>query len=533
MPERFGPFELKNCLGHGGTAKVFKARLVESCPDLPVLETGQSYALKIYHQGLWSSDNAKNQALKELTASQRLSHGALVPVHGVLTEAQGLAVVMDCIDGVNLEDFQPQLPYVLPEISVALMLPVLEALEVAHAEGICHRDIKPANIFIDVQHRVFLGDFGHSKLQDFSQATATGIVQGSPEFMSPEQARGQRATFRSDVFSVGAILYFLLSGTRPFSRGNALATLHAVLNEKEEALQSRNPKVSGRLASLVHKALAKNPEERYASMKEFRVALVEYLNSLGLGAAAFPQWHQSPAESTFALLQDKADALASQASRFANEGNKHLLIERTQELSLVAPNHSQISVLMSQIKSNRRRAPIWWWPTGAALLLALIWGGFSFLGASQAPVVDNAGAVDAEVELDRASARAEQLRQARAAERSADEENAESMASAATRDSAVEAGRESQASRPESAISSAPATAPRPAARARQHARVVFDLPEDVQVFWNGKRVLQPRNPLRVFDLGSYTLRMVKPGAGAIEETIEVERYEDINIRAR
>ncbi|MGZ3688063.1 MAG: serine/threonine-protein kinase, partial [Bdellovibrionota bacterium] len=239
--KELGDYRIDRLLGRGATAQVYLA--FRRSDDFPV-------ALKVFHPGLWDREDLKRRALSEVSTALALQHPNIVRIFEPHLDLDPPAMALEFVDGYSLEEFQGRLPYVLPEVSVLVVVEILKALEHAHAQNVVHRDLKPANIFVGNDGRVLVGDFGLARMTDVSRLTLSGTLLGSPDYMSPEQARGEISTPKSDLFSAASILYFLITGTRPFSRSSALATLAAVNDAQPEAAPRRNPKISPALARI-------------------------------------------------------------------------------------------------------------------------------------------------------------------------------------------------------------------------------------------------------------------------------------------
>jgi len=200
--------------------------------------------------------SVKARALREARSAASLNHPRVVTIFDVLHEEDGAFIVMEYVDATTLSELvKKEGP--LPVDRVARIgAEVLEALEVAHARGIVHRDVKPGNIMI-AEDGAKLADFGIASVKDDPKITSTGMVLGSPQFMAPEQARGAGSDPRTDMWSLGATLYFAVEGELPFDRGQPIATLSAVINDHPNPMRS-----AGSLAPVISALLSKEPEAR-------------------------------------------------------------------------------------------------------------------------------------------------------------------------------------------------------------------------------------------------------------------------------
>ena len=184
-----------------------------------------------------------------------------------------LYMVMELLEGETLNDYMKRVGHLPLEHALDLMMQVCEGLAIAHAHAIVHRDIKPGNLFVMRDGGLKILDFGVARLAN-SSMTASGFIVGTPDFMSPEQARGREIDQRSDVFSAGAVFYYMLSGVKPFSAPDLPAVLHRVNSENPPQLTAEQCPPG--LWRILMKALAKQTSERYADMGQLLADLVRY-----------------------------------------------------------------------------------------------------------------------------------------------------------------------------------------------------------------------------------------------------------------
>jgi eukaryotic-like serine/threonine-protein kinase len=207
--------------------------------------------------GQEEAEAVRTRALREAQASARLNNPATVTVYDVVEESGAIWLVMELVDGPSLAQLvadEGPLPH---DRAARLGLQVLTALEAAHVAGVVHRDVKPANVLVLDEDKAKLTDFGVATIRDESRVTKTGLIVGSPSYMAPEQATGGDITAATDLWALGALLYFMVEGEPPFLAGTALATATAVVHDAPRAHQRPGP-----LAPIVARLFTKDPADR-------------------------------------------------------------------------------------------------------------------------------------------------------------------------------------------------------------------------------------------------------------------------------
>ena len=262
-----GPYRILAPLGAGGMGEVFRARDER---------LGRMVALKLLPHR-WTADPERaGRFEREAKAASSLNHPNILTVHDVLTSEHGRVIVTELVDGETLRSRIKRGPVDVPA-TVAIAIQVARALAVAHEAGIVHRDIKPANILVRADGVVKLLDFGVAKLTEYSAVaheatglgqTATGVPVGTLRYMSPEQARALDVDQRSDIFSLGVVLYEMLTGVSPFPGATSSDVLFAILRTEPVPIRQRVPAVPLALASLIDRALRKRVEERYQRSRD-------------------------------------------------------------------------------------------------------------------------------------------------------------------------------------------------------------------------------------------------------------------------
>jgi serine/threonine-protein kinase len=257
-PRDFGPYELLDEIGRGGMGVVYRARQ----KDLD-----RVVAIKmILASHLASSEHVRRFQI-EARAAAKLRHSNIVHIHEVGQCHGQHYFTMEYIEGESLAQRLARGP-VPPQAAARMLSAVARAVEHLHQQSIVHRDLKPSNILLDQDEQPYVTDFGLAKVfVPGSEMTATGVIAGTPSYMAPEQASGRGAEVgpAADVYSLGAILYELLTGRPPFQHDNPLDTLLDVLDSEPVPPRRLNPHVPHGLELICLKCLAKSPDERYAS----------------------------------------------------------------------------------------------------------------------------------------------------------------------------------------------------------------------------------------------------------------------------
>jgi serine/threonine-protein kinase len=251
-------------LGGGGMGIVYRAE------DTRLKRT---VALKFLSPELTRDERAKHRFVTEAQAASQLDHPNICTIHEIEeTEDGQLFLVLSCYEGETAKDRLDKGPMPIDEV-VGFAIHVARGLEAAHAKGIVHRDIKPANIFMTEGGRAKILDFGLAKLAGQTRMTRVGSTVGTVAYMSPEQARGQDVDARTDIWSLGVVLYEALTGGLPFPGERPESVLYSVVHEKPEPLAELRHDVPVELEGIVEKCLRKDPEERFSGASELAAAL--------------------------------------------------------------------------------------------------------------------------------------------------------------------------------------------------------------------------------------------------------------------
>jgi serine/threonine protein kinase/tetratricopeptide (TPR) repeat protein/TolB-like protein len=258
----FGPrFRIEKLLGEGGMGKVYKAF---------DKELGRTVALKILQPELTKDPNITQRFKQELLLASKISHKNILRIHD-LNEFDGVKyITMAFIEGQDLHQLLKEVQPFPLERSVKIARQLCDALDAAHAEGVVHRDFKPHNVLVGKNDHVYVSDFGLATSLESAKMgmTRTGAFVGTPRYMSPEQVEGKLVDHRSDLYSLGLVLYEMLAGEVPFAGDSAWQVMYQRVKEKPKDVKLVNPGVPDSVARIVMHCLEKEPADRYQHAKE-------------------------------------------------------------------------------------------------------------------------------------------------------------------------------------------------------------------------------------------------------------------------
>ncbi len=249
-----GRYEILNLLGQGAMGAVYKAK---------DNELDRWVAIKVIQPMLVNSPAILRRFKQELILARQISHKNVVRIFDI-GETDGMKfITMEYIDGGDLKSLIIEQGKIPPQEAMDILRQICNALQAAHAEGVVHRDLKPQNIMMDQHGRVVVMDFGIAHSQETPSMTMTGALMGTPEYMSPEQAKGEKTDARADIFAVGIILYEMLTGRLPFKAATVIETMYKRTQERAIPPVDLDSSVPIQANKIVMKCLEKDPANRY------------------------------------------------------------------------------------------------------------------------------------------------------------------------------------------------------------------------------------------------------------------------------
>jgi serine/threonine protein kinase len=291
---KYGRYEVVREIGKGSMGVVYQAH----DPQIDRL-----VALKVLRQDRLTSEDFVRRFLKEAKAIGRLSHPNIVTVYDVGEDQGTVYLAMEFLEGAPMNKVVEERK-LGPEEVVRLGIQVAETLEYAHKKGIVHRDVKPSNIIVQTDGQIKITDFGIAHIEDPSASVQTqaGEILGTPAYMSPEQVVSRPVDGRSDLFSLGIILYELSTGRRPFGGDSLASVFNAITQETPSPPSKVNPALSASLSQIIMKCLRKIPDERFESGMTLAEALKGILREKELGAGKAPTSEKKPRRAFYLAL---------------------------------------------------------------------------------------------------------------------------------------------------------------------------------------------------------------------------------------
>jgi tRNA A-37 threonylcarbamoyl transferase component Bud32 len=357
-------------VGQGGMAVVYRA-------EDETLK--REVAIKVLHAHLMEEPESKERLQREAQAVAKLHHDNILQVFDYSGgDSPASYIVTEFIDGQTLKQFFTSRKTPPPEVAALIAIEVGAALSHAHEQGILHRDVKPENVMVRRDGMLKLMDFGVAQIVDLERMTVTGQLVGSPAYMAPEVFDGKPLDFRTDVFSVGIMLYQMATGALPFSGRNPHEVLKRIAEGRFADPRTLNRLIADRLSRVISRALERKPEDRYPSVAAMVSDLRAYVADAGLDDARVelhkfftdPDGYETalPARVVTALVQSgKREQTAGKLARALECWNRALALE---------PRNADVLKALNRLEGRRRVFGSVVIVVGAAGLSVLIWGAF-------------------------------------------------------------------------------------------------------------------------------------------------------------
>jgi eukaryotic-like serine/threonine-protein kinase len=372
MIRMLGRYELLEQVGSGGMSIVYRGR--DTALDREV-------AVKLLHPHLASAAESRARFSREARVVARLSHPGIVEIFDYAGDAAAESyLVTEFVRGRTLRAYAHEVGFGFPELGMLVGLALADALVHAHSAGVIHRDLKPENVLVDEGDRpaVKLADFGIARvLASDERMTMTGTLVGSPHHMPPEVVEGRDADVRSDIFSLGTILYWLATGRLPFAAPNPTAILKRVLQADFEDPRQVDPRVSDPLADLIVRCLQLDPAQRPQSAAEVRDALQVVLAEVGLAhpKEALVDFLRDPNGSKARFRKEAAAVLLARGDEATRAGASARALRCYNRVLAIEPDHPEVAPRLARLRRSRLRRRLAAWGAGAAAVLLVGWAG--------------------------------------------------------------------------------------------------------------------------------------------------------------
>ena len=268
MTERIGNCRILGEIGSGGMAVVYKA------VQEPL---GRTVAIKALKPSIAMDSQFAKRFEREAHFMASLQHENILHVVDFVKDGRSMYIIMEFVEGIDLYDLLEHSQRLPPPVACIVALQVARALDYAHFRGIIHRDIKPANVMISKQGEVKLMDFGIARDDKLSDLTETGTGLGTPSYMSPEQILGDKLDFRSDIFSLGIVLYQMVTGQKPFVEDEARTVMQKIRLDRFVSPRKLNTAVPRQLERILGRCMEKMPANRYPTTQAFIDDLIEFI----------------------------------------------------------------------------------------------------------------------------------------------------------------------------------------------------------------------------------------------------------------
>ncbi len=289
-------YQIIEDLGQGGMGHVFKAHDTR---------TGEKIAVKVLRPGFEADGSTLERFSHELTAARRISHRNVCRMFDLGEDGGRLYITMEFVPGEDLKSVLRMMGAMSPAQTVSISIQICDGLEEAHRLGVVHRDLKPANILIDREGHARIMDFGIARSAQSRGITDTGTMVGTPDYMSPEQTDGRDVDVRSDIYSVGVMLFEMVTGRLPFEGDTALAVALKHKTELPPDPRSISPGLPGELSKIILKCLEKDRERRYQTAADLRSGLEAAAAGFPTGSRLIPRRKPSVSREITVKLQPK------------------------------------------------------------------------------------------------------------------------------------------------------------------------------------------------------------------------------------
>lgn len=349
MLRKLEKYDIVEEIGHGGMATVYRAH--DTVLDRAV-------ALKVMHPHLRAAEEARRRFHREARSVARLRHPRVLEIYDFSGEGSSEAyIAAELLTGPTLKHWREQQQDVPAEIAACFAIEIASALEHAHAANIVHRDVKPENVLLHEDRTLKLTDFGIADMIDAQSMTATGQILGSPGHMAPEQIEGKDCDARTDLFSLGTVLYYLATGRLPFTGRNPHQVLKRIIDGEYADPLRVNPTMGGRMRAIIVKALEHDASARYQNAREMITELEAFLAEAGItdSAQLLERYLKDPEKVGAEVRTQTIDRLIENGARASDAGDVPAALDYYNRVLALDEGNERVLKLIERVGMDRRR----------------------------------------------------------------------------------------------------------------------------------------------------------------------------------
>ena len=342
-------YEIKKLIATGGMAAIYRAVNVT---------TGQTVAIKILHGHLAQDKDFITRFEREARAAAELKHQNIIDIIGY-GETEGVYyIAMEFVRGKSLKELINAVKFIPHDVALAIAYEICQGIEHAHQKGVVHRDIKPANILIDNHGVLKITDFGLAQAQDLTSITVTGAIVGTPAYMSPEQAAGKRIDTRSDLFSLGVVLYEMITGSKPFRGESYSSVIHAILTIPAPKPTDINPTVSDEISDILQRMLQKDTDKRYQNVNQVSDEIYGFFKSQNIEVPTkqIGAFIREPERLASIAVQAEKDKHLKRALYYTTLGKTNIddAIREFVRVQYLDPENTQAKAHLAELRRKRK-----------------------------------------------------------------------------------------------------------------------------------------------------------------------------------
>jgi|GEM_PF-643250 len=343
-------FEIKELIATGGMAAIYKA--VQISLDRVV-------AIKILHGHLAQDQNFITRFEREAKAAANLQHENIVNIIDFGKAEDVYFIAMEYVEGKSLKDLISTIKFIPLDIALMIGHAIIQGLSHAHKKGVVHRDIKPANILIGYDGVPKIADFGLAQAQDLTSVTVTGSIVGTPAYMSPEQAGGRKVDIRTDIFSLGVVIYEMITGVKPFSGENYSSVIHEILTVQPPKPVEANPLIPDEVNDIILAMLEKDAESRVQSVKVVGEKIADHFKqrSIEVSKEKIGEFLSTPDKEFQRLVVERKSKHLERALFYDNQGDEKIdsAIREYSKVMHLDPHDSKVQSRLRALRERKKK----------------------------------------------------------------------------------------------------------------------------------------------------------------------------------